>query len=78
VLKEHDAAGLPMAGPTTASDDDGAPIWVARQLWPEEDYDLNIQTHLDIRNENHLVATKLADEKFARHGGVRFPIPDLP
>lgn len=77
VLKERDAAGLPKSGQTCEQDDDGQPVWQARFLWGFEDYELNVKEHVEQRNENHVVAVKLAAEGSARYGHA-IPVPVLP
>lgn len=67
-LKVEDAAGLPTAGKTTDTDDDGAPVWKARQLWLFEDYELNILDLVGQRDELHGNALKLAVECEVRYG----------
>lgn len=76
-LNVKDASGLPSASRTTQTNDDGQPIWKARQLWLFDDYKLNVVAHLGQRDEDHVVAVKLAAECEARYG-VSIDIPDLP
>lgn len=76
-LNVKDAAGLPAASRTTETNDDGQPVWKARQLWLFADYELNIRSHIGQRDEDHAVAVKLAAECEARYGKA-ISIPDLP
>jgi hypothetical protein len=76
-LNVKDATGLPSASRTTETNDDGQPIWKARQLWLFADYEVNVLAHIGQRNEDHIVAVKLVAECEARYGRV-IEIPDLP
>lgn len=76
-LKDRDRAGLPKAGQTGVTDDDGAPVWQMRSLWSEATYALNIGEYVGQRDQNHVIAVKLAAECEVRHG-VILPVPPLP
>lgn len=76
-LKERDRAGLPRAGQTNEIDDDGAPVWQTRMFWSEETYALNIREYVGQRDDNHVIAVKLAAECEVRHG-VILSVPPLP
>jgi hypothetical protein len=77
VLKEQDAAGLPKNGQTRDQDADGQPVWKTRFLWGFEDYMLNVQEHVDQRDENHTIAVKLAAEGSARYSQP-ISVPPVP
>jgi hypothetical protein len=69
VLKGCDIHGLPFAGKTSGSDDDGAPLWVQREMWDFDTYALNITEYANQRDRNHEKALLLRDEcrrKFGR------------
>lgn len=69
VLKDCDIHGLPFAGKTNRSDDDGGPLWIQREMWDFETYALNIHEHLDQRDKNHQKALLLQADcrrKFGR------------
>lgn len=68
VLKGCDIHGLPFAGKTTLSDDDGAPLWVQRDLWDFDTYALNIGEYLRQRDQNHEKALLLRNECRSRFG----------
>lgn len=76
VLNKKDEAGLPKNGPTTETDGDGAPVWKARQIWLFPDYERNVREHVQQRDENHIVALRLAEEAEDRFGH-RIDIPDV-
>jgi hypothetical protein len=76
-LTAADANGLPFAGQTCDRDDDGQVIWKQRLLWTVDAYQLNITERVAQRNENHVVAVRLAME-CERRLQVRIPIPGLP
>jgi hypothetical protein len=76
-LSAADANGLPFAGQTCDRDDDGQVVWKQRLLWTVDAYQLNIQERVSQRNENHVVAVRMATE-CERRLGVRIPIPGLP
>lgn len=76
-LRVKDASGLPKVSQTAETDDDGLPVWKARQLWMFADYELNIREHIGQRDEGHVVAVKLAAECEARYGAA-IAIPELP
>jgi hypothetical protein len=72
-----DATGLPWGGQTCERDDDGQVVWKQRLLWTVDAYQLNIQERIAQRNENHVVAVRMAME-CERRLKVRIPIPSLP
>lgn len=76
-LTAADEHGLPWGGQTCERDDDGQVIWKQRLLWSVDAYQLNIQERVAQRNENHVVAVRMAME-CERRLGVRVPIPGLP
>lgn len=76
-LKERDRAGLPRAGQTSETDDDGAPVWQTRLFWSEATYVLNISEYVGQRDQHHVIAVKLAAECEVRHGVV-IPVAPLP
>lgn len=72
-LKTSDIHGLPFAGRTTMSDDDGSPLWAQRELWDYETYAINIAEHEGQARANIKKARLLADEcreKFGRSPSV--------
>ncbi len=69
-LKKNDAKGLPANGHTTDRDDDGAPVWKARELWSPEDYVVNVRELVGQRNTLNRQAVLLAEECAERHGYV--------
>lgn len=76
-LTAADATGLPFAGQTCDRDEDGQVIWRQRLLWKVDAYQLNINERLAQRDENHIVAVRMALE-CERRRGVRIAIPRLP
>lgn len=76
VLKSCDIHGLPIAGKTSQRDEDGAPLWLQREMWDYDTYALNISQYLDKRDQNHQKALLLQDacrKKF----GMAPPLPGL-
>lgn len=67
-LRETDGIGLPFAGKTTETDDDGSPVWAQRELWDRETYYLNIEQHIDQRDRNHDRAVLLHNECLRKYG----------
>lgn len=67
-LKKLDNVGLPFAGQTTITDDDGAVVWMTRRMWSFEDYAVNINELVEQRDRCHDAAVALADECRNRHG----------
>lgn len=76
-LRVKDDGGLPSVGATTETDEDGAPVWKARQGWLFPEYEMHVASHIGQRNEDHLVALKLAAEAEARFR-MKIAIPELP
>lgn len=76
-LQKKDDGGLPTYLPSADQNADRQPIWKLRQLCLFEDYEVNILAHIKQRNEDHIVALKLAIECEDRHGRT-VVIPELP
>jgi hypothetical protein len=67
-LRKLDASGLPFAGQTTTKTEDGAHVWMTRQMWVYEDYALNISELVEQRDKCHETAVTMADECRGRFG----------
>jgi len=76
-LKRKDQSGLSVCLPSAERNADSQPIWKARQYCLPMDYVENVKAHLKQRNEDHIVAVKLADECEQRYGFV-IDISELP
>ena len=68
VLKDCDINGLPFAGKTSLKDEEGAPLWVQREMWDYATYALNIAQYMDKRDQNHRKALLLQDDCRKRFG----------
>lgn len=67
-LKTCDIQGLPIAGKTNVVDDNGAPVWVQRELWDYDTYALNIGQYVDQGDANYQKAADLAVECRTKYG----------
>ena len=67
-LKTSDIRGLPFAGKTVRTDEDGSPLWAQRDVWDYATYEINIVEHATQARQNIDKAALLADECRGRYG----------
>ena len=75
IAKKKDSSGLPRAGQTTDKNEAGQPIWMPRQMWLFDTYELQIQEHWDNIDEETDAVDLLLIECRNRFGRVPVRAP---